>query len=44
MRLAKMRMGSDKALDEVRSVGEVLADTAGDGALSERAEKRDVGP
>jgi hypothetical protein len=44
MRLTEMRVGGDKTLDEVRRVGQVLADTAGDGALGERAEKRDVGP
>jgi hypothetical protein len=44
MRLSKMRVGGDKTLDEVRRVGKVLADTSGDRALGQRAEKRDVGP
>jgi hypothetical protein len=44
MRLSKMRVGGDKTLDEVSRTRQVLADTAGDSALGERAEKRDVGP
>jgi hypothetical protein len=39
-----MRVGGYETLDEVRRVGKVLADTAGNRALGERAEKRDVGP
>jgi hypothetical protein len=39
-----MRVGSDKTLDEVRRVGKVLSDTAGDRSFGERAEKWDVGP
>jgi hypothetical protein len=39
-----MRVGGDKSLNEVRRVGKVLADTAGDRPLGERAEERDVGP
>jgi hypothetical protein len=44
MRLTEMRVGGDKTLDEVRRVGKVLADAAGDRALGEWAEKRNVGP
>jgi hypothetical protein len=39
-----MRVGGDKMLDEVSRVRKVLADTAGDRSLGDRAEKRDVGP
>jgi hypothetical protein len=39
-----MRVGGDKTLDEVRRVCKVLADTAGDRALGDRAENWDVGP
>jgi hypothetical protein len=44
MRFTEMRVGGDKTLDEVRRVGQVLSDTAGDRALGEWAEKRNVGP
>jgi hypothetical protein len=37
-----MRVGGNVALDEVSRVGDVLPHTAGDGALGERAKKRDM--
>ena len=44
MRLSKMRVGGYIPLDEMRRVGNVLANAASDRTLGERAKKRDMHP